>query len=169
MLYSRAGAESFRLFQVSKCKTFQGWFGFFVWFSLEGVGVVFGLGVFWGFFFGASVLTATSGNFTTLNKKVRWWTAICVGGCLFGWILFGFFNENLSSSEQACTDIYIFINILTTERPCVWEFTASVKLLLDVSFLHSYKVSRQMGKNYNADVQNCYVFWILRTEKLVKW
>lgn len=71
MLYSRAGADSFTLFQVSKCKTLQGWLGFLVlflfWvFFLRGDG-----GGGFGFlgFFCASVLTATLGNFATLIKK----------------------------------------------------------------------------------------------------
>lgn len=66
-------------------------------------------------FFCASVLTATLGNFATLNKKVVVCN-MCWG--FFVWLDFGwgFFNESLSSSEQACTDIYSFINTLTTER-----------------------------------------------------
>lgn len=81
MLYPKAGADSFTLFQVSKCRTHQGWLGFsgFFWilgfFLREDGGFGF-LGVF-----RASVLTATLGKSATLIKK---------SGCGLQYVL-GFF------------------------------------------------------------------------------
>lgn len=39
------------------------------------------------------------------------------------------------------------------------------KLLLDASFLHTAKESRQVGKDNSKDMEKCCVFWMLRTEK----
>lgn len=55
-------------------------------------------------------------NFGTLISK----QVVDSNRCWVFWLVgfhLGFLNENLFSSEEACRDIYIFINILTTERP----------------------------------------------------
>lgn len=111
MLYSRAGADSFTLFQVSKCKKLQGLFGFLFWGCFEGMDLIF-----WGVFC-ASVHTAKLWLILVHLLVNRLWIAIGVGVFWLVGFHLGFLNENLFSSEEACRDIYIFINILTTERP----------------------------------------------------